>query len=233
MPASIFFGSIIIALGLYLGISSLQQGNAKEDTGMADSLNIDQKLENKAPDQLLALTDDDHIYGNPDANISLIEYSDFECPFCQRFHPTPETIVNEYDGEVNWVYRHYPLSFHNPAATLEAEASECAGEQGGNDFFWKYAKLIYDKTPGNGRGIDKSDLVAMAGELNLNEDTFEECLNSGKFRDRINRDFQNGSLLGVTGTPATFIVNHETGEYASIKGAQSIDTVKAAIEQLL
>ena len=75
----------------------------------------------------------DHIYGNPDAVISLIEYSDFECPFCKRFHTTPKEIVDAYGGRVNWVYRHFPLAMHNPGAQKQAEASECANELGGND----------------------------------------------------------------------------------------------------
>ena len=91
-------------------------------------------------------TDRDHIYGNPDAAISLIEYSDFECPFCKNFHATAKKLVDAYDGQVNWVYRHYPLDFHNPGAQSQAEASECANEIGGNDMFWLYTNAIYERT---------------------------------------------------------------------------------------
>ena len=80
----------------------------------------------------------DHIYGNPSAEISLIEYSDFECPFCKRFHPTAKQLVDKSDGQVNWIYRHFPLAFHNPGAQKQAEASECAVKLGGNEAFWRY-----------------------------------------------------------------------------------------------
>ena len=84
----------------------------------------------------------DHIYGNPAAIVSLIEYSEFECPFCKRFHPTPSKVVEKYQGKVNWVFRHFPLDIHNPAAQKEAEAAECAGELGGDEAFYKYADLL-------------------------------------------------------------------------------------------
>jgi protein-disulfide isomerase len=77
----------------------------------------------------------DHILGNPNAPISLIEYSDYECPFCKRFHETAQEIMKAYDGKINWVYRHFPLPFHNPGAEKEAEASECVNELGRNDAF--------------------------------------------------------------------------------------------------
>ena len=78
---------------------------------------------NKAKDVRKVSKTRDHIFGNPDAEITLIEYSDFECPFCKRFHPTAKKIVEVYEGKVNWVYRHFPLGFHNPLAQKEAEAT--------------------------------------------------------------------------------------------------------------
>ena len=109
----------------------------------------------------------DHIYGNPDAEISLIEYSDFECPFCKRFHPTAKKVVEAYVGKVNWVYHHFPLEFHNPGAQKEAEVSECANELGGNEAFWKYADLIYARTRSNGRGFPLENLTPLAEEIGL------------------------------------------------------------------
>ena len=78
------------------------------------------------PQIIQGLLDDDPVKGNPDATVTIVEFSDFQCPFCKRFHPTARKIVETYQGKVNWVYRHFPLNFHNPGAQKEAEASECA-----------------------------------------------------------------------------------------------------------
>lgn len=232
LPISIIIGAIVISIGLFYGLSGQSSGTAKVDL-IADDKPAIAGNEEETLNPLLALSDEDHVFGNPDAPISLIEYSDFECPYCQKFHPTPELLVEEFGDQVNWVYRHYPLSFHEPAATLEANASECVNEQGGNDAFWDYAKLIYDNTAGNGKGIEKDRLIAMAGELNLDENLFKECLDSNKYKDRIKQDFKNGSKLGVSGTPATFVVNHETGEQQLVSGALPFDSVKSVIEEMM
>jgi protein-disulfide isomerase len=83
----------------------------------------------------------DHIRGNKDAKIAVIEYSDFECPFCHRVHPTYKQIMDKYGDNVMWVYRHFPLSFHQDAEPL-AIGSECASELGGSDAFWAFADQI-------------------------------------------------------------------------------------------
>lgn len=93
----------------------------------------------------LKVEQDDHIFGNQDAQIILFEYSDFECPFCTRFHPTAFQIIDEYNGQVAWVYRHFPLRELHPSAQMLAEASECAFEQGGNDAFWNFTNNIYSQ----------------------------------------------------------------------------------------
>lgn len=83
------------------------------------------------------VTDKDHLYGNKNARYVLIEYSDFECPFCKRFHPTAQQLVTDYKGQLSWVYRHFPLPFH-PSAQEFAESSECIAKLAGNDAFWKW-----------------------------------------------------------------------------------------------
>jgi len=181
----------------------------------------------------LAIQSDDYVFGNKNADITLFEYSDFECPFCRKFHGTAELLVDEFDGQVNWVYRHFPLSFHDPAATNDAQAAECAGEVGGNDKFWEYAELIYTRTPANGKGIDKNTLVEMAKELNLDEDKFEACVDSNRHKDKIRQNFKEGADLGVSGTPATFVVNNKTGESKFVSGNQSFEGMKSIIEGML
>ena len=177
--------------------------------------------------------DRDHIYGNPDASVSLIEYSDFECPFCKRFHPTAKKIVEAYDGEVNWVYRHFPLAFHNPGAQKQAEASECAAALGGNDAFWQYTDLIYKRTRSNGKGFPIDKLVPLAKEIGLEETGFRECLDEGRFAEKVTEDLEEGGRAGITGTPGNILLHNTTGEVIPRPGAAPYDTLKELIDQLL
>ena len=126
------------------------------------------------------VTKEDHVRGDKNAELTWIEYSDFECPFCKRFHPSMLQMMDEYKGQVKWVYRHFPLSFH-ANAQKEAEASECAAELGGNDAFWKYTDAIFERTAANGTGFALDALVPLAKELGLSESKFKNCLDSGKY----------------------------------------------------
>jgi protein-disulfide isomerase len=175
----------------------------------------------------------DHIYGNPNAPISLIEYSDFECPFCKRFHPTAKEIVDIYGGKVNWVYRHFPLPIHNPGAQIEAEASECVNELGGNEAFWKFTDAIYARTQSNGNGFPVTQLVPLGKEIGLNEKRFQECLSSGKGAARVREDIDEGNQIGITGTPANILLKNATGEVAVKFGAMPLDAFKADVDRLL
>jgi protein-disulfide isomerase len=175
----------------------------------------------------------DHIYGNPDAPISLIEYSDYECPFCKNFHQTAKAIVKAFDGKVNWVYRHFPLSFHNPGAQKEAEASECINELGGNDAFWKYTDAIYERTKSNGNGFPLTQLGPLAKELGLDEQLFSQCYESGKYAGRVKEDLDEGTRIGITGTPGNIILSNQSGEVVLKAGAQPLEAFKSDIEKML
>lgn len=108
-----------------------------QEAGIANEV-VDEKLLNFRP-----ISENDHIYGNKDAKVTVIEYSDFECPFCRSFHPVVERAVNSFDGEVNWVYRHFPLEAIHPNARNMAHASECVAELGGNDAFWAFSDQLF------------------------------------------------------------------------------------------
>lgn len=94
------------------------------------------------PEGFVALDDDDHYRGNPDAEIVLVEYSDYECPFCTRFQTTMQQVIADYGDQVAWVYRHYPLPQLHPNAIMLANASECATELGGSDAFWELSDVL-------------------------------------------------------------------------------------------
>lgn len=175
----------------------------------------------------------DHVLGNPDAPISLVEYSDFECPFCKNFHPTAKRLVEAFDGKLNWVYRHFPLSFHNPGAQKQAEASECANEIGGKEMFWTYTDMIYERTTSNGRGFPISSLVPLAVELGMDEQKFSTCLESGRYTQRVVEDFKEGTSIGITGTPGNVFLHNGSGKTLVRAGAMPFNRLKADVERLL
>ena len=181
--------------------------------------------------QLEPVTDDDFIRGNENAKIVLVEFSDFECPFCQRFHPTMEQVMEEYGDQVAWVYRHFPLSFH-PNAQAAAEASECVAAQGGDDAFWTFTDTIFAKNEELGGSLTTAAITESAEATGVNMATFQECLDSGEMAGNVDADFSNGGTAGVQGTPGTFIV--VDGEVKEIiPGALPFAQVQPMIEQYL
>jgi protein-disulfide isomerase len=175
----------------------------------------------------------DHIFGNPDAVISIIEYSDFECPYCQAFHTTPKELVELYGDRVNWVYRHYPLPFHNPVAQDAAEASECVTELGGNEAFWYFTDALYARGPVGDETQSRVDKMTLVQELDLDEEAFAECLDSNRYQARVEEDLREGAQIGINGTPGTVILNRESGEVRLISGAQPPRVLAAAIEEII
>lgn len=175
----------------------------------------------------------DHILGNPEATVSLIEYADFKCPYCRRFYSTASQVVPSYGGKVNWVYRHMPLSFHNPDAEKLAEASECIAELGGNEAFWKFTDRVFEQTDPGKEGVPLDKPALLAGELNLDGAAFQQCLDSGRTGARIREDATEAVRVGVTGTPGNILLNRKTGEAKVVSGAVPEKTLRAAIDELL
>ena len=171
-----------------------------------------------------AVTDADHVRGDKNAPVTIVEYSDFECPFCSRFHPTMVQLTEEYKGKVRWVYRHFPLSFH-PQAEPSAEASECASEQGK---FWEYADKLFENQSLLGDAYYKQ----LATELKLNTKKFEECMTSDRGLAIVRSQSQSGATAGVNGTPGSFIIDANGGVQA-VRGALPYESVKAMLESVL
>lgn len=173
---------------------------------------------------------DDHIRGGQNAKVILIEYSDFECPYCAAFHPTMEKLTEELGDQVAWGYRHFPLSFH-PNAQKAGEASECIYEQGGDDAFWKYADYVFAENAASG-GITPETITAGAQEAGVNMDQFQTCLDSDQMADKILTDQATGLSAGVDGTPATVIMTSD-GAQEIVVGAVPYDQIKAAVQKYL
>jgi len=164
-----------------------------------------------------------HITGNPNAKLVIVEYSDLECPYCKAFHATMHRVVENSNGNVAWVFRHYPIPQLHPKAFHEAEATECAWEQGGDDAFWKYTDRVFEITPSN-NGLDVAELPKIAQYIGLDVGSFETCLESGKFRAKIQQDIDDGIIDGVNGTPSSFILKNDK-RVGAIPGAQPFEAV--------
>ncbi|RJR26271.1 disulfide bond formation protein DsbA [candidate division WWE3 bacterium] len=178
------------------------------------------------------INDKDHIRGNNKARIALIEYSDLECPFCKRFHPTAQQVVDAYKDDVVWVYRHFPLDQLHSKADKEAEATECAYKLAGNDGFWKLADKIFEVTPAN-NGLDLATLPDLAAGVGLNKQSFQTCLDSGEMAAHVEEDYQSGVTAGVNGTPGNILLDTKTGKTRVLPGAVPFDMIKQAIDEML
>lgn len=221
VPAAIIVAGFLIAGAIYL-----TQGGAASPSGTAT--NTPEKEIKMRP-----VGDSDHILGNPNADIIIVEYSDTECPFCKQFHKTLETIMDEYgkDGKVAWVYRHFPLAQLHSKAPHEAEALECASEVGGKSAFWDYANKIYEVTPSND-GLDPAMLYTIADGLKLDHKAFATCLESGKYKAKVQADYDDAVASGGQGTPHSIIITKK-GDKLPLEGAQPLASVKSIIESLL
>lgn len=167
-----------------------------------------------------AVSDEDYIRGDVNAPVTLIEYSDFQCPFCKRHAPTISQLLSEYEGEVRFVYRHFPLSSIHPQAQKAAEAFECAGEQGKP---WEYHDTLF----ANQSALDVTSLKSYAGNLGLNQSQFDSCLDTGKYNNKVIGQAQEAQAAGISGTPGTF-VNDQL-----VKGAYPVAIFEQIIDELL
>lgn len=179
------------------------------------------------------VSSDDHILGNPDAKLLLVEYSDTECPYCKQFHTTLVKLMAEYggDGRVAWVYRHFPIDQLHPKARKEAEALECANEFGGSSKFWEYTNMVYDNTPGN-NGLDPAKLPEFAKAVGLDVTAFNTCLSSGKYAAKVEADYQDAVKSGGRGTPHSIIVTKK-GKKIPVDGAYPYEQLKAIVDEAL
>ncbi len=179
-------------------------------------------------DNVLPVSAKDHLRGSKEAAITLIEYSDLECPYCKRFHPTMQKILNDYQGKVNWVYRHFPLSFHQNAAPA-ALAAECVGEQAGNAGFWQFVDGIF----ADANTLSQETISSVVGNMTIDKSQFDTCFKNKKYQSVIDDDLASGQKASVNGTPSTFLINNKTLETKLISGAQPYEQVKQIIDSEL
>lgn len=171
-----------------------------------------------------AVTSADRVTGSASAPVTMVIYSDFQCPYCARFHPTMKQVISEYAGQVKVVFRHFPLSSHANAKPA-AEAAECAGQQGK---FWEYADKLFE----NQSSLSSDLYTKLAQELGLDATKFQGCLNSDEMLAKISTDSSGGAAAGVTGTPGSFVIARD-GTTQQIRGALPYETVKSVIDSTL
>jgi len=222
IPLSIIIAGAMVAGALYF---------AKKDSLPAQP---NQVTASRPEENMRPVDSTDHILGNPNADIILVEYSDFDCPFCQAFHPTMKKIIDEYGkkGQVAWVYRHF--AFHENAPK-EAEASECVAELGGNEKFWQFTDVLFSKKNFNEqpyKGLDPKELPNIAASIGINKTQFTQCLNSGKYEDKIKESYNDAVNSGAQGTPYTIIVT-KNEKIPITRGAIPFEQLKSAIDTIL
>jgi protein-disulfide isomerase len=201
IPGAIVLAGIIVAFALFASRDGGGEPMASNGAGEEQAVEINIK----------PISEDDHILGNPNADIVIVEFSDLECPFCKNFHETMNQIINEFgkDGKVAWVYRHFPLTQLHPKAQIEAEATECAGELGGNASWWDYTNRLFEVTPSNNglnNGLELDELPQIAEDVGLNRADFEECLESGRQADTVQAQFDDAIASGGRGTPYNVLI---------------------------
>ena len=160
------------------------------------------------------------VKGDPQAPVTIVEFSDFQCPFCKKTESTLNDLLTKYSGRVKLAYMDFPLREIHTQAQPAAEAARCAGEQGK---FWEYHDALYrDQSKLNG-----TELLTHARTLNLDGKSFQSCLDSGKFKSKVEADLEQGKKLGVAGTPGFFV----NGVFLS--GAQPLAEFERIIDNQL
>jgi len=177
--------------------------------------------------RLAAVTEDDHIRGDKNAKISIVEFSDIQCPFCQRFHPTMQQVIDEYEGEVNWVYRHFPLESIHPEARPAAIATECMAEQRGNEAFWTYLDSLFV----NQATLGRNTYERLAQDMGANMQEFKNCLDTDKYDQKVSDHLQQAAAAGARGTPYSVLV--VDGQTIPLSGALPFAQIKSAIDSAL
>lgn len=182
--------------------------------------------------------DDDPVLGDKSAKVTMIDFTDYECPFCKRyFDDTFSQIKKEYidTGKVKYVVRDLPLSFHQNAHK-EAQAAQCAREQGGDEAYFKYHDEIFKRTTSNGTGLALDKLSVIAIDLGLDGTTLQSCLDADKYKAEVDKDLADAATVGASGTP-TFFIGNSTADGVitgtKIVGAQPYSAFQAELDKQL
>ena len=213
---------IVVLAGGQLGAGGTELTNADVNANVNTNANVNANTNAAVQavadvSKLMQVVDEKYMVGPKDAKVTIIEASDFQCPYCLRHAPTMERIMEEYDGQVRRGWINLPLTSIHPYAQKAAEAAECAGEQ---NKFWEMHDLLF----ANQSALDVASLKSYAKNLGLNQSQFDSCLDDGKYASKVQTQAQAAQQAGVTGTPGTFVNN------ILIKGAYPFETFQQVID---
>jgi protein-disulfide isomerase len=224
LPAAIVVAGVLIA-GAVL-VVGMQKKNIVTTTAQ------DTTKQQETSITVDPITAKDHRIGDPTtAQITIVEYSDPECPFCKVFHQTMHAVVAHYGGKVAWVYRENPIVSLHPKAYHEAVAMECAASVGGEDAFWKYTDTLIANTPSNNR-LDENQLPVFAQNIGLDMKKFNDCLSTGATNTIVDEGLRSGERAGATGTPYSIVLTKD-GKQIIIPGAAGEEELKKNLDTLI
>ena len=228
VPIAIICGFAMIAVAIFF---TNQGGNTTPTS--ATSVNSSGEVDESLSDGTARVVDEtDYILGNPNAPIVMIEYSDYDCPFCKEYHRTMHQIMDEYGitGRVAWVYRQFPLAQLHPNSPRISEAALCVGDIGGNDAFWAFSDRVFES-----RDITEptnvTKLLQFAQEAGISSDDYVTCMEDGRMKSAVEDSIRDGFDAGARGTPYTILM--VGNQQAVINGAQPYATVKGLIDNLI
>jgi protein-disulfide isomerase len=226
VPIAIICGFAMIAIAIFF--TNQGGGDSKQATSQ-----IPEATDTDLTDGSARTVDEsDYILGNPNAPIVMIEYSDYDCPFCKQYHQTMHQIMDEYGvtGKIAWVYRQFPLAELHPNAPKISEAALCVGDIGGNEAFWTFSDLIF-----NERNIDEATnvtkLARYAESSGIDKSLYSACMNEGRMKEAVEYSIRDGYDAGARGTPYTILL--VGNQQAVINGAQPYDVVKGIVVNLI
>lgn len=221
IPVAIIVAGAFIAVAIFFAF-----GNQKNTAPLATVRTPQQQIDTTS--KVRPVGPSDYIRGSKNPKVTIVEYSDLECPFCKRFNATLKTILKD-NKDVAWVYRQFPIVQLHPKNTWKASvAAECAGKLGGNAAFWKFTDGYFAVTPSNDQTDIATVIPALAKQIGLNKKAFESCEASGQFDARIKKDIANAKITGAQGTPWSIIISPK-GKTFPLSGSQPL----AAVQQLI
>ncbi|MEN9920143.1 MAG: hypothetical protein RL538_36 [Candidatus Parcubacteria bacterium] len=229
VPVSIVIAGLFVGAGLYLSGGTVEKGKLAVEGGDG--------VEEPAADttnKIDPVTDADHIRGDINAPVKIVEFSDFECPYCKRHHETLKVVVDKYgEDKVAWVYRQFPLEqLHPVKAMAAAMASECVGELGGNEKFWMFTDRYFEETLTNNRTDIETLIPKLVGETGVSKSAFTACFEGEKHKAAIEADIADAAETGGRGTPWSIIIG-PSGKTYPINGALPASAIEQMIEQAL